>query len=474
MSNNQVLPGHLTRERLKTVTDEALVNEYLAGESRAFEEIVCRYRPRLLNFVARLTDDRDKAEDLVQEAFLRIARHIASFDPSKKFSTWSYTIAANLAKNELRNRSRDPVMLFQRIQQNWDNDDQPLEFEDSSSRPDRMYETRHLRELVEGSVDMLPEHHREVFVLREFEGKSYEEIADITSLDLGTVKSRLNRARSRFAGIMTPLLNDHPPKDQMPKKNSGKQARRNAKGTGIKSPPQVQKEAEQEESKVRDRLRDYLRLNPRALEGPTYEHLCPDVPRNKFRILFEEAKRLNKQESKTNGTTPKVAESTETAHSNGETPVAVLQSPGKRKRGRLFATQELAIKEGILTLLRDDPSIDGDQAYERLNPPLRKPPFMKRFLLISAEMRNGQSEIPTLPVTPTVAAKQPASAKPSDARIATEDVKETVLSFRFENGSVTAHQNDDGSWNFEMKSSKVSPAHLAELLAAASKIAVKA
>ncbi|MDQ4079832.1 MAG: sigma-70 family RNA polymerase sigma factor, partial [Gemmatimonadota bacterium] len=88
----------------------------------------------------------------------------------------------------------------------WQEDDRPLQFEDSTARPDDMYRKRHLRELVEASVAQLPEHHSQVFVLRELEGKSYEEIAEITGCNLGTVKSRLNRARNSFAVIIEPGL----------------------------------------------------------------------------------------------------------------------------------------------------------------------------------------------------------------------------------------------------------------------------
>ena len=116
-------------------------------------------------------------------------RHLHRFDRTKKFSTWVYTIASNLAKNELRNRSRNPLVLFQTIKANWDDEERPLQFEDTTARPDDMYRRRHLRALVEETVARLPEHHRQVFVLRELEGKSYEEIAEITDCNLGTVKS---------------------------------------------------------------------------------------------------------------------------------------------------------------------------------------------------------------------------------------------------------------------------------------------
>jgi RNA polymerase sigma-70 factor (ECF subfamily) len=191
---------------LQQLGDSGVVAAYLAGRERAFDELVDRYQKRLLNFVYRTIGDRERAEDLVQEVFIRVHRHLHRFDQQKKFSTWIYTIASNLAKNELRNRSRSPLVLFQTIKKNWEADHRPLQFEDKHNRPEDLYRKRHLRELVEWAVEQLPEHHRVVFVLRELEGKSYEEIAEITDCNLGTVKSRLNRARNRFAQIIGPLI----------------------------------------------------------------------------------------------------------------------------------------------------------------------------------------------------------------------------------------------------------------------------
>jgi RNA polymerase sigma-70 factor (ECF subfamily) len=190
----------------KVLSDNELVERYLSGESRRFQELVERYQDRMINFIQRSIGDRDRAQDLAQEVFIRVYRHMKRFDPEKKFSTWIYTIASNLAKNELRNRSRNPLVLFQALTSSWEDDHRPLQFEDSSMRPDDLYRKRRLQELVEQAAAELPEHHREVFVLREIEGKSYEEIAEITGTQLGTVKSRLNRARNRFAQIIEPWL----------------------------------------------------------------------------------------------------------------------------------------------------------------------------------------------------------------------------------------------------------------------------
>jgi RNA polymerase sigma-70 factor, ECF subfamily len=193
--------------RLQQMEDEQVITAYLAGSEYAFTELYERYKVRLHRFLYRMVGDRERAEDLVQETFLRVYRHLHRFDRMKKFSTWVYTIASNLAKNELRNRSRDVVShTFSTLQGEIVEDDMPLQFEDRRTYADDMYHKRHLRELVENTARDLPEHFREVFVLRELEGKTYEEISQIIDCNLGTVKSRLNRARTAFAIKIEPKL----------------------------------------------------------------------------------------------------------------------------------------------------------------------------------------------------------------------------------------------------------------------------
>ena len=207
-TERQVGTGHARAHRLRLgeLSDSDVVPASLDGDLRAFGELVKRYDQRLLNFVYRTIGDRERGQDLVQETFVRVYRHLHRFDKSKKFSTWIYTISSNLAKNELRNRSRNPLVLFQTLKKNWDADHRPLEWEDTQYKPDDLFRKRNLRAKVEKAAAQLPEHHRVVFVLREMEGKTYEEIADITSCNLGTVKSRLNRARNSFANIIAPMI----------------------------------------------------------------------------------------------------------------------------------------------------------------------------------------------------------------------------------------------------------------------------
>src|SRR5207249_12153214 len=121
------------RHALHDLEDGRLVFEHLADDPQAFGTLVDRYQTRLLNFINRTIGDRERAEDLVQEVFIRVFRHLHRFDQTKKFSTWIYTIASNLAKNELRNRSRNPLVLFQTIKKHWEADHRPLQFEDTTA-----------------------------------------------------------------------------------------------------------------------------------------------------------------------------------------------------------------------------------------------------------------------------------------------------------------------------------------------------
>jgi len=175
--------------------DGRLARRHLEGDPQAFGALVDRYQTRLLNFINRTIGDRERAEDLVQEVFIRVFRHLHRFDGTRKFSTWIYTIASNLAKSELRNHSRLAPVL-----------DRPLELEDAAARPDDLFRRSHLAGGVAQCVRQLPDSLRDVFVLRELEGKSYEEIAEISGRNVGTVKSHLSRARSSFARLIEPLL----------------------------------------------------------------------------------------------------------------------------------------------------------------------------------------------------------------------------------------------------------------------------
>ena len=183
-----------------------LVARHLAGDALAFGELVERYHGRLLNFTSRMVGDRECAEDLVQEAFFRVSRHLHRFDTKRKFSTWVYTIVSNLAKNELRRQRRSPLVLFSSVSATDDDDRGPMQFADSRDRPDDLLTARYHAELVQATLEQLPLLYREVLILREFEGRSYDEIGELLGCRLGAVKSRLHRARITFMALVAPHL----------------------------------------------------------------------------------------------------------------------------------------------------------------------------------------------------------------------------------------------------------------------------
>lgn len=187
--------------------DASLIVRYLSGNEQAFAVLVERYQQRVVNFVFRSIGDKERAEDIAQETFLRVYRHLHTFDASRKFSSWIYRIAANLAYNELRDRSRSPLVLFQKFREYMDDGD--LWFEaPARTNPEHELYLSELRAALLEAVALLPAHQRIAFSLREFEERSYTEIAEITRTNLGTVKSRLSRAREALALRLEPWLSE--------------------------------------------------------------------------------------------------------------------------------------------------------------------------------------------------------------------------------------------------------------------------
>jgi RNA polymerase sigma-70 factor, ECF subfamily len=189
--------------------DRALIERYLRGDEGALTELVRKYQHNLLSYIYRMTGDWETAEDLVQMTFVRFHRHIRKFNLDRKFTTWIYKIASNLAKNELRDRSRKPYITLTRLSEKSERGGEAddYEFADYRMNPEVLFHKRELVRLVEETVSKLSPGRREVFVLREMEGKSYEEIAEICGMNIGTVKSRLNRARESFAAHIAPHIN---------------------------------------------------------------------------------------------------------------------------------------------------------------------------------------------------------------------------------------------------------------------------
>lgn len=184
---------------LADMSDEELIDAYRRGREAAFRELHRRYEGRLAHFIRRKTGAYERVPDILQEVWVRVSRHLHRFDADKRFSTWVYTIAANLCKNELRNRARSRMIPMRQMEPQGEGKPSPLEFPDLRMAPDRLFQKRQLQALVEDTVQELPLHQERVFRLRELKGRSYREVAEILGLNLGTVKSRLHRARTAFA-----------------------------------------------------------------------------------------------------------------------------------------------------------------------------------------------------------------------------------------------------------------------------------
>jgi RNA polymerase sigma-70 factor (ECF subfamily) len=179
---------------------------YREGDASTFPILVRRYKDRLTSAVVRLVGDRDKAEDIVQETFVRVHKNAARYKTIARFSTWIYTIALNMAKNEIRNTKRRKTSSLWDLGLDRDGESTAYEIPDDADRPDDIVERRDLRGLLERVIAQLPPKYRTIIVLRDVEGLSYEEIAGVLKLPEGTVKSRMNRARLRFKELLEPLL----------------------------------------------------------------------------------------------------------------------------------------------------------------------------------------------------------------------------------------------------------------------------
>jgi RNA polymerase sigma-70 factor, ECF subfamily len=178
--------------------DEELIATFQAGDEKAFDQLVKRYKDQLMNFVFRFLGDRDEADDVVQETFLRLFRHKHSYSPVAKFSTWLYTIATNLAKTQLRQRKRRALFSLSRRS----SDAMDYEVRDSQPTADETTDQRLRQEVVQRALDRLPPKFREVVVLFDIQDMSYEEISQVTGINVGTVKSRLHRGRVRLKELL--------------------------------------------------------------------------------------------------------------------------------------------------------------------------------------------------------------------------------------------------------------------------------
>ena len=184
--------------------DQQLVERVQKGDKRAFEVLVLKYRHRIFSLVLRFVRDPDEVQDVVQEAFIKAYRALPAFRGDSAFYTWLYRIAINTAKNHLVSRSRRPPGVDIEVE-----DAEYLEGAGSlrdNADPESLLATEQLRAAVDGAIRRLPEDLRTALSLREYEGLSYEEIAEVMRCPVGTVRSRIFRAREAVDAEILPLL----------------------------------------------------------------------------------------------------------------------------------------------------------------------------------------------------------------------------------------------------------------------------
>lgn len=185
---------------VSAMSDEDLMELFQGDYEPAFNELVSRYQDRVHNFIYRYTHNHQDCEDIVQETFLRVYRSRHSYERIARFSTWLYTIAINLAKSHYKKKKRMPKVSIHKDPS--DPNDFEMVMPDKGLTPDDVLHEKLCMEEVEKALAEIPEDFREVVVLRDLQQLTYEEIADITDLPMGTVKSRINRGRSKLQDLI--------------------------------------------------------------------------------------------------------------------------------------------------------------------------------------------------------------------------------------------------------------------------------
>lgn len=176
----------------RTFTDEQLILKFQNEDIKAFNEIVLRYKDRLINFLYRFTGNRESAEDISQEAFFKLYKNKHKYLEIAKFSTWFYTIALNEAKSNYRKEKRHRAVS---IDNYYREDHSDLELKSGGRTPDEIANSATEAYHIQRAIDELSENHKEIIILRDIEDLEYEEISKVLDIPLGTVRSRLNRAR---------------------------------------------------------------------------------------------------------------------------------------------------------------------------------------------------------------------------------------------------------------------------------------
>lgn len=185
----------MTREQ-----EAAIVRKVLGGDANAFETLVLEYEKNVYNIALRMTGNSEDAADMTQEAFIKAYNSLQSFRGDSKFSVWLYRIVSNVCLDFLRSKNRRPTVSLS--VEDDDGEDAQLDVADESQPPELLLDRKLTRDSVRRGLDSLPPDYRQILLLREIQGLSYDEIAQALSLEVGTVKSRIFRARKRLCTFL--------------------------------------------------------------------------------------------------------------------------------------------------------------------------------------------------------------------------------------------------------------------------------
>ncbi|MDP2786904.1 MAG: RNA polymerase sigma factor RpoE [Pseudomonadota bacterium] len=185
--------------------DLQLVERVRQGDQRAFGILVEKYQRKLIRLLSRMVRDQHEIEDIAQEAFIKAYRALPQFRGDAAFYTWLYRIAVNTAKNYLATRKRAMPTVSDQAMNDDDEPDERLVAQDNSD-PEKELLSKQVAIAINQAVDALPEELRLAITLREIEGLSYEEIADTMACPIGTVRSRIFRAREAISAKLRPIL----------------------------------------------------------------------------------------------------------------------------------------------------------------------------------------------------------------------------------------------------------------------------
>ena len=185
----------MTREQ-----EAQIVRKVLEGDVNAFETLVVEYEKNVYAITQRMTGNAEDAADMTQETFIKAYNSLSSFRGDSKFSVWLYRIATNVCLDFLRSRSRKPTVSLS--MEDDDGEEMQLDIADESQSPEMLLERGLTRDAVRRGLNALPPDYKQILLLREIQGLSYDEISDVLDLEVGTVKSRIFRARKRLCAFL--------------------------------------------------------------------------------------------------------------------------------------------------------------------------------------------------------------------------------------------------------------------------------